>query len=87
MRIITFSRKNIFQFVLFLTFLGFQLTISAQCPLVANLNQSFCDTQGGINGPTIANLVATSSGNGVKWYATATSSKETRRIPTTNNNY
>jgi len=56
-----------------LAFFGSFSKSFAQCPTVTNFNQSFCDTQGGINGPTVSNLVATSNGNGVKWYATATS--------------
>ncbi len=41
----------------------------AQCPTVSNLNQSFCDLQS----PTISSLAATPNGNGIGWYATATS--------------
>ncbi|MEO6348388.1 MAG: hypothetical protein ABIO60_10820, partial [Aquaticitalea sp.] len=41
----------------------------SQCPTVTNPLQTFCD----LETPTIANLTATNNGNGVKWYATATS--------------
>ncbi|MEC4003736.1 gliding motility-associated C-terminal domain-containing protein [Flavobacterium sp. SUN052] len=41
----------------------------SQCPTVVNATQTFCNTQS----PTVANLVATNNGNGVVWYATATS--------------
>src|SRR5690606_30068885 len=41
----------------------------SQCPTVSQSNQSFCDLQA----PTVADLVATNTGGGVRWYATATS--------------
>ncbi|WP_166426955.1 gliding motility-associated C-terminal domain-containing protein [Flavobacterium psychrotolerans] len=69
MRIITLSRKKIFQIFSFSAFFLSLTSISAQCPTVANSNQTFCDLQL----PTIGNLVATPNGNGVVWYDTATS--------------
>jgi mucin-2 len=68
MGVFTFAAKKIN--VAFLVALLFGLTTAwAQCPTVSNPNQSFCDLQS----PTVASLVATPNGNGVQWYATATS--------------
>lgn len=69
MRIITLSRKKIFQIFSFSAFFLSLTSISAQCPTVANPNQTFCDLQL----PTIGSLVAIANGNGVVWYDTATS--------------
>src|SRR3954466_6807218 len=69
MRIITLSRKKIACLFFFLAFLAGMTSSRAQCPTVATTNQTFCDLQS----PTVANLVATPNGNGVAWYATATS--------------
>ncbi|WP_104735594.1 gliding motility-associated C-terminal domain-containing protein [Hanstruepera ponticola] len=43
--------------------------IAAQCPTISNTNQSFCD----LDDPTIADLIATDSGNGIQWYDTPSS--------------
>jgi mucin-2 len=69
MGIITLDRKKIFYLLFCVAFFGSLQSIKAQCPTVTNLNQSFCD----VESPTIASLAATSNGNGVVWYATATS--------------
>ena len=69
MGIITLDRKKIFNFLLCLALFGSLASVKAQCPTVANLSQTFCD----VESPTVANLVATPNGNGVAWYATATS--------------
>jgi len=69
MRIITLSRKKITCLFFFLAFLAGITVGRAQCPTVTTSNQTFCDLQA----PTVANLVATSNGNGVVWYATANS--------------
>ena len=61
---INFNRLFILVLLLFTFTNGF-----SQCPTVVNASQTFCNTQS----PTIANLVATDNGNGVVWYATATS--------------
>ena len=68
MRISTLGRKKIFQVFAFLAFFGGLTKSSAQCPTVINPNQTFCDIQS----PTVANLVATNNGGGVRWYANAT---------------
>ena len=65
MKIITTIKFKIFFLFCLTTF----LQASAQCPNVAQLNQSFCDLQS----PTIASLVATNTGGGIAWFATATS--------------
>jgi len=69
MGIITLDRKKIFYFLLCMAFFGSLPSIKAQCPTVTDLTQSFCD----VESPTIASLAATANGNGVAWYATATS--------------
>ncbi|WP_264520680.1 gliding motility-associated C-terminal domain-containing protein [Flavobacterium sp. N1994] len=69
MRITTLVKNYFFYFLLLLCLFGHNNTVYSQCPTVTNANQSFCDTQS----PTIASLVATDNGGGVKWYATATS--------------
>lgn len=69
MGIITLDRKKIFYFLLCMAFFGSLPSIKAQCPTVTDLTQSFCD----VESPTIASLAATANGNGVVWYATATS--------------
>jgi len=61
---INFNRLFISVLLLFAFTNGF-----SQCPTVVNASQTFCNTQS----PTVANLVATDNGNGVVWYATATS--------------
>ncbi len=43
-------------------------TAFAQCPIITNLNQSFCDSEN----PTIASLGYTSTGGGISWYNSAT---------------
>jgi len=58
---------NLFYFSLFF-FFGLSKSF-AQCPTVVNPTQTFCNTQS----PTVSSLVATNNGNGVVWYATATS--------------
>jgi hypothetical protein len=58
MRISTLGRKKIFQVFAFLAFFAGLTKSSAQCPTVINPNQTFCDIQS----PTVANLVATNSG-------------------------
>lgn len=68
MRIITLSKKNTHFLFFFLAFFAGLIESSAQCPTVANPNQSFCDLQS----PTIASLVATNNGGGIVWYANAT---------------
>ena len=68
MRINTLGRKKIFYICLLLVNFGLVLNSYGQCPTVSSPNQSFCDTQS----PTIADLVATDNGGGVRWYANAT---------------
>ncbi|HLA54811.1 MAG TPA: hypothetical protein VK623_01820, partial [Flavobacterium sp.] len=68
MGIITFRKKIYFIFLCITLFSGFTKSF-AQCPTVTNSTQSFCDIQS----PTISSLVATNNGNGLVWYATATS--------------
>ncbi|MFT3794218.1 gliding motility-associated C-terminal domain-containing protein [Flavobacterium sp.] len=64
MGINTLGKKNI-QFLFFcLVFLAGMAQSSAQCPTITNANQSFCDTEN----PTIASLVATNNGGGIRWY-------------------
>ncbi|SFU42521.1 hypothetical protein SAMN05216480_10382, partial [Pustulibacterium marinum] len=43
--------------------------IFSQCPSIPNTTQYFCDSQD----PTIASLTAVDTGDGVQWYATASS--------------
>jgi len=64
MGIITLSKKNIHYLFLCLVFFAGFTKASAQCPTVANFNQSFCDTQN----PTVGSLVAINNGGGVRWY-------------------
>ncbi|WP_293874860.1 gliding motility-associated C-terminal domain-containing protein [Flavobacterium sp.] len=68
MRITTLVEKYFIYFVLLLSLFGYN-NVYSQCPTVANAAQSFCDTQS----PTIASLVATNNGGGIKWYATSNS--------------
>ena len=68
MRIITLSRKKIVLIFCLIFFAGLH-SCFAQCPTVINSSQSFCDVQS----PTVASLAATNNGNGVVWYATASS--------------
>ncbi|MEZ4792213.1 MAG: gliding motility-associated C-terminal domain-containing protein [Gelidibacter sp.] len=63
-----YSRKDLFIALIFLI-LGCVDAFS-QCPTVSDPTQTFCDIQS----PIVSNLVATDNGNGVVWYATATSS-------------
>ncbi len=67
MRIITRAKK-ILKINLVLACLGFATLMSAQCPTVANLNQTFCD----VESPTVASLLATDTGGGIAWFASAT---------------
>ncbi len=63
------GKKKLNKFYLFFfLLLGLSKGFS-QCPTVVNATQTFCNTQSS----TIASLVATNNGNGVVWYATATS--------------
>jgi gliding motility-associated-like protein len=62
------SWKKIHTAFLTLALMG-GLTSKAQCPTVTDPTQSFCDIQS----PTVSSLVATPNGNGLVWYATATS--------------
>ena len=67
MRITTLV-KNYFVYVVLLVFLfGNNNSLYSQCPTVTNATQSFCDIQS----PTIASLVATNNGGGIRWYADA----------------
>ncbi|HMK06087.1 MAG TPA: hypothetical protein VK476_01070, partial [Flavobacterium sp.] len=72
MRIITLGRKNAFLVFFCLAFFAGLANLRAQCPTVTNINQTFCDTQGGSAGPTVSLLVP-GAADGVAWYATATS--------------
>ena len=69
MRITTLVKNYFFYFVLLVSLFGYNSTVYSQCPTVTNPTQSFCDVQS----PTIASLVATNNGGGIKWYATASS--------------
>ena len=69
MRITTLVKKYFSYFALLLFLFGYNNLSYSQCPTVTNSNQSFCDTQS----PTIASLIATNNGGGIKWYATASS--------------
>jgi mucin-2 len=68
MRINTLVKKYSIYVVLLVTLLGYNDSLYSQCPTVTNAAQSFCDKQL----PTIASLVATDEGGGIKWYANAT---------------
>ncbi|WP_162126287.1 gliding motility-associated C-terminal domain-containing protein [Flavobacterium phycosphaerae] len=68
MRITTLVKKYCFNAILLLFFFGISSTVSAQCPTIANANQSFCDTQS----PIVGSLVATDTGGGIRWYTTST---------------
>ena len=68
MRITTLVKNYFTYFILLLSLLGYNETVYSQCPTVTNSNQTFCDTQS----PTVANLVATNNGGGIRWYDTAT---------------
>src|SRR5690606_17058528 len=50
-------------------FIGSVLNSYSQCPTVTAPNQSFCD----IDAPIVSNLSAFANGNGIRWYASATS--------------
>ena len=65
MRITTLVKNYLSYFVLLLSLLCYNNAVYSQCPTVTNANQSFCDIQS----PTIASLVATDNGGGIKWYA------------------
>ncbi|MGL2967224.1 hypothetical protein, partial [Flavobacterium sp. XGLA_31] len=67
MRIITLAKKYFLKLALVAFLFGFNSIVYAQCPTITNPNQSFCDTQS----PTVASLVATNNGGGIKWYANA----------------
>ena len=69
MRITTLVKNYFIYFVLLLCLFGYNNTVYSQCPTVTNSAQSFCDSQS----PTVANLVATDNGGGIKWYATSNS--------------
>ena len=69
MRITTLVKNYFSYFIILLCFFGYDNVAYSQCPTIINSNQSFCDTQT----PTIASLVATDNGGGIKWYATASS--------------
>ena len=69
MRIITLSKINTLYLFFCLALLFSKPYVWAQCPVVANTTQTFCD----VEAPTVANLAATPNGNGVAWYATAVS--------------
>ena len=45
------------------------ISLQAQCPLVLNHTQTFCD----VETPSVGSLIAINQGNGVVWYATSTS--------------
>jgi gliding motility-associated-like protein len=68
MRITTLIKKYYFNAILLLFLFGVNSTMYSQCPTIANTNQSFCDTQS----PTIASLVATDTGGGIRWYSVST---------------
>ncbi|NNT72514.1 T9SS type B sorting domain-containing protein [Flavobacterium sp. IMCC34852] len=72
MRITTLAKNYFFYCVLVLTLIGQNGFVYSQCPTVTDATQSFCDTQS----PTVASLVATDNGGGIKWYATATSNTQ-----------
>ncbi|MEZ4801692.1 MAG: gliding motility-associated C-terminal domain-containing protein [Gelidibacter sp.] len=61
------SRRKLF-IACILFILGYVDAFS-QCPTVTVPTQTFCDVQA----PTVGNLVATDNGNGVRWYATPSS--------------
>ncbi|MCF6133027.1 hypothetical protein L1S31_12110, partial [Flavobacterium sp. WG47] len=69
MRIITLIKNHFAYLILFVSLLTCNEIVYSQCPTVTNSAQSFCDIQS----PTVANLVATNNGGGIRWYATATS--------------
>ena len=68
MTITTLAKNTFFHIVLLLALLSQNNKAFSQCPTVSNAIQSFCDTQL----PTVANLVATDNGGGIRWYANAT---------------
>uniref|UniRef100_UPI0035B1423E hypothetical protein n=1 Tax=Flavobacterium sp. TaxID=239 RepID=UPI0035B1423E len=70
MRIITQVKNLIISSKLAaLFFVVFVNTVSGQCPTITNSIQTFCDSQS----PTVASLVATDNGGGIRWYDTASS--------------
>ncbi|QBZ97734.1 gliding motility-associated C-terminal domain-containing protein [Flavobacterium sangjuense] len=68
MRITTLIKNYSVYVFLLLSLLGYNDSVYSQCPTVTNPTQSFCDTQS----PTVASLVATDNGGGIRWYANAT---------------
>ena len=62
-----YSQKSLMTILVFLTIGSIQMF--AQCPTVNTPTQTFCD----VEAPTISSLVAINNGNGVRWYATASS--------------
>ena len=68
MRITTLVKNYFTYVVLLISLFGYNDSVYSQCPTVTNGTQSFCDTQS----PTVASLVATDNGGGIKWYANAT---------------
>ncbi|MES2411823.1 MAG: hypothetical protein V4535_10310, partial [Bacteroidota bacterium] len=68
MGITTLVKNYSIYIILLATLLGYNNSVYSQCPTVTNATQSFCDTQS----PTIASLVATDNGDGIRWYANAT---------------
>ncbi|WP_396156904.1 gliding motility-associated C-terminal domain-containing protein [Flavobacterium sp.] len=69
MRITTIIKNYYTYIILLVSLFGYNEAIYSQCPTVSNPIQTFCDTQT----PTIASLVATNTGGGIRWYDTATS--------------
>uniref|UniRef100_UPI00286A3858 Ig-like domain-containing protein n=1 Tax=Flavobacterium sp. TaxID=239 RepID=UPI00286A3858 len=68
MRITTLVKNYSVYVFLLLSLLWCNDSVYSQCPTVTNATQSFCDTQS----PTVASLVATDNGGGIRWYANAT---------------
>jgi mucin-2 len=68
MRITTLVKNYFSYLILLMSLFGYNEAVYSQCPTVIDPTQSFCDTQT----PTVASLVATNNGGGVKWYVTAT---------------
>lgn len=60
----TFCRLKTFRIFSFFVYFIFSGTLLAQCPVVLNPNQIFCDSQS----PAVINLQATDTGGGIKWY-------------------
>ncbi len=69
MKIISLDRISIkLLLISFFFFGGLEISL-AQCPILVNTNQSFCDVQNA----KVSDLMATANGNGVRWYPTANS--------------